>query len=221
VERGALGHVHTGRALYGNAGSPWSRWYHESGVGPLAEAGIYNVKSLTALLGPAVAVQAAETAAVAGRADPDVAHAVIRHSGGALSSVVASQAVQRYRRPAIELYGTAGSANLLGDDWDPRGYEVWRNETGAWEEREAIEPTWHWADGLREAVLALREGRPPLMSHEHDLHVLEILEAARVAAATRREVPVGSTFGPLALDLEPPSGLEHVHDHTRPLDEQH
>lgn len=229
VRGGALGRVHSARALYGNAGASWAAWYHCAGVGPLAETGIYNLKSLTALLGPVTEVLAAEATAVPVRKaggqviadpDPDVAHAVLRHEGGALSSVVASQAIQRYRRPALELYGTDGTANLLGDDWDPRGFELWRNEAGCWERHEAVDATWLWADGLRECVLALRGGRPPLQEPAQDLHLLEVVEAAREAARGRRAVEVSSRFPDLDLTLEPPPGLHHVHDHTRPLDEQ-
>ena len=118
--------------------------------------------------------------------DPDVAHAVLRHGSGALSSLVSSQAIQRYRRPALELYGTEGTANLLGDDWDPRGFEIWRNELGRWEEHEAIDGTWLWADGLRECVAALREGRKPLQEPQQDLHVLDVVDAARAAVRERR-----------------------------------
>lgn len=229
VRRGAIGTVHSARGLYGNAGSPWAAWYHSAGVGPLAENGIYNLKSLTALLGPVTEVLAAEATAVplreAGgslldRPDPDVCHAILRHEGGAISSLVSSQAIQRYRRPGLELYGTEGTANLLGDDWDPRGFEVWRNEAGRWDEHEPIDGTWLWADGLRECVLALREGRPPLQELRQDLHLLDVVEAARVAVAERRAVEVTSRFPDLDLSLELPTGLEHVHDHTRPVDEQ-
>ena len=226
---GVLGYVHSARGLYGNAGSHWTTWYHSGGPGPLAEAGIYNLKSLTALLGPVVEVFAADALAVATRnaagseitdPDPDVSHVVLRHADGALSGVVSSQAIQRYRRPALELYGTDGTANLLGDDWDPRGFEVWRNERGSWEEHDAIEPTWLWADGLREAVACVRENRPPLASLDHDLHLLDVVGAARVSAAERTAVRVYSSFAPLDLRLEPPSRVEHLHDHTRPSDEQ-
>jgi predicted dehydrogenase len=229
VRDGALGHVHSARGLYGNAGSHWTTWYHSGGPGPLAEAGIYNLKSLTALLGPVVEVFAAEALAVRTRRaggteitspDPDVSHVVLRHAGGAVSGVLSSQAIQRYRRPALELYGTDGTANLLGDDWDPRGFEVWRNEAGFWARHDAIEPTWLWADGLREAVICIREDRPPLASLDHDLHLLDVVEAARVSASEREAVPVDSSFEPLDLRLEPPSRVEHLHDHTRPADEQ-
>ena len=229
VGAGALGRVHSARGLYGNAGSHWTTWYHSEGPGPLAEAGIYNLKSLTALLGPVGEVFAADGLAVEARhaagveidaPDPDVSHVVLRHRDGALSSVVSSQAIQRYRRPALELYGTEGTANLLGDDWDPRGFEVWRNAAGSWSEHEPIEPTWLWADGLREAVAAVRESRTPLASLDHDLHLLDVVEAARRSAGTGRTVRVESSFEPLELRYEVPAGVERLHDHTRPADEQ-
>jgi predicted dehydrogenase len=229
---GAIGRIHTGRGLYGNAGSHWASWYHAGGVGPLAEAGIYNLKSLTALLGPVVEVLAAETTALPVRdvgeatvssPDPDVSHVVLRHEDGALSSVVSSQAIQRYRRPALELYGTEGTANLLGDDWDPRGFEIWRNDAARWEECEAIDPTWLWADGLREAVLAVREERRPLAEPTHDLHLLDVVDAARLAVTAKAAVPVSSRFRPLDLRRDEVVGTRerhHLHDHTRPPDEQ-
>ncbi|MGH3011202.1 MAG: Gfo/Idh/MocA family protein [Gaiellaceae bacterium] len=232
LRSGAVGRIHSARGLYGNAGSHWASWYHAGGVGPLAEAGIYNLKSLTAILGPVVEVLSAEATAVDEREaagttiknpDPDVSHVLLRHEEGALSSVVSSQAIQRYRRPGLELYGTEGTANLLGDDWDPRGFEIWRNEEGRWEEYEAIDPTWLWADGLREAVLAVREDRPPLADPMHDLHVLEIVDAARQAAVDGLAVAVSSRFGPLDLRPEEAAGRsdrQHLHDHTRPPDEQ-
>lgn len=229
VVDGAIGTPHSARGLYGNPGSDWASWYHDSGVGPLAELGVYNLKSLTALLGPVVEVFSAEATAVASREiagvvveqpDSDVSHVVLRHSAGALSSIVSSQAIQRYRRPALEIYGTEGTANLFGDDWDPRGYAIARNATGTWEEREAIDPTWLWTDGLRELIAALRDGRAPLASLEHDLHLLDVIDVARVATAERRALPVTSGFAPLDLRFEPPAGIGHVHDHTRPLDEQ-
>jgi predicted dehydrogenase len=229
VDAGELGHVHSARALYGNAGSHWTTWYHSGGPGPLAEAGIYNLKSLTALMGPVVEVFAAESVAVAKRQaggieiespDPDVSLVVLRHAKGALTSVVSSQAIQRYRRPALELYGSSGTGNLLGDDWDPRGFEVWRNEDGFWEEHDAIEPTWLWADGLREALACIREGRPPLASLEQDLHLLDVVDAARASVAERAPIAVDSSFARLDLRLEAPAHAELLHDHTRPSDEQ-
>jgi predicted dehydrogenase len=229
LAEGAIGHIHSARALYGNLGSDWSAWYHRGGVGPLAEAGIYNIKSVTALLGPVTEVQAAEATGISPRTvageiidrpDPDVAHVLLRHGSGALSSLVASHAIWRYRRTAIELYGAQGTANLLGDDWDPAGYEMWRESTGHWEQYESLDPTWHWSDGLRELVAAVDEGRPPLINLDHDLHVLEVIDAARSSIAAGHAVQVDSAFPSLDLTLSGDGLARRTHDHTRAPDEQ-
>ncbi len=230
VRDGAIGRPHSARALYGNAGATWADWYHRGRVGPLAEVGVYNLKSLTALLGPAVEVVAAEHTAIEQRfigdlkiTDPghDVSHIILRHESGMLSNVVSSHAIQRYRRPALEIYGSEGTANLLGDDWDPRGYEIWRNESGFWESYEPVERTWMWTDGLTEAVTAMFEGRRPLAEITHDLHLLEVFEAAAASAKEGRWAPISSRFRELDLSLkEKRHDLHHLHDHTRPADEQ-
>ena len=229
VADGAIGRPHSARALYGTAGATWAAWFHDGSVGPLAELGIYNLKSLTALLGPVEEIQIAESTAVPQREvagalleDPghDVQHVILRHAGGALSSIVTGQAIQRYRRPALEIYGTEGTANLLGDDWDSSGYELWRNSAAFWESHDSLDPTWLWCDGLRELVACVREGRAPLASSSHDLHLLDIVEAARVASRERRAVAVASGFDALDLRVPPPGELHHQHDRTRPPDEQ-
>jgi predicted dehydrogenase len=229
VADGAIGAVHSTRGLYGNPGSTWADWFHTGGVGPLAEAGIYNLKSLTALVGPVAEVYAAEATAlvareIAGRTvedlDPDVSHVVLRHASGALSSLVSSQAIQRYHRPGLELYGTDGTANLLGDDWDPLGFEIWRNEDGYWATYEPLDSTWLWADGLREAVEAVHEARSPLAHPEQDLHLLEVVDAARVSARERRPVEVTSRHEIPDLRLVVDVERHHLHDHTRPFDQQ-
>ena len=229
LQDGAIGKLHSARALYGNAGSTWARWYHDGSIGPLAEVGIYNLKSLTAVLGPVVEVQAAEVVAQADReilnervatAGADVSHLLLRHESGALSSMISSHCIQRYRRPAIEFYGTLGTANLLGDDWDPRGFEIWQNSKACWQEYEAIDPTWLWTDGLSEMVNALREQREPLHDIDHDVHLLEVIEASARAAREKKAVAVQSRFAPLNIWFEDHRDRHHLHDHTRPANEQ-
>jgi predicted dehydrogenase len=231
IQHGEIGQIHSARGLYGNAGSR-VLWHHQGEGPPLSEKGIYNLKSLTTLLGPAVEILAAEATAVVPRRvgetvidkpDHDVSHIILRHESGALSSIVSSNAIQKYRRPGLEIYGTQGTANLLGDDWDPRGFQIWRNQSQRWEEYEPVEGTWHWTDGLREAVLALSEDRAPLADIGQDIHILELIEAAHEAAVNRVAVCVTSRFQPLERGWREFGGQPahaHVHDHTRPEDEQ-
>ena len=229
VQSGVLGDVHSARAMYGNAGASWAPWYHTSGVGPLGDLAVYNIKSLTALLGPAVEVRCMQSRSSVVRdlpegvtvPDPDVVHLTLRHESGATSVVMASHAVWAYRRPAIELYGSEGSANLLGDDWDPEGIEVYRAEWGHWRSYASPDHTWNWTDGLRAAVHALRTGDAEALDLDHDLHVLDVVVCARESAGQEgAPVPVSSHFGALHLTYDVPGGLAHVHDHTRPLAEQ-
>ena len=63
----------------------------------------------------------------------DNAHVLIDFGDARFASVTTGFTMQRYRSPAIELYGSDGVLQLLGDDWAPEGYELWRNERGAWE----------------------------------------------------------------------------------------
>jgi predicted dehydrogenase len=229
LKDGEIGRIHSARAHYGNAGSSWAEWYHDGSIGPLAEIGIYNLKSLTSVLGPVAEVQAAEMTAVERRTvkgrekkteGADVCHAILRHESGALSSVMASHAVQRYRRPALEFYGTEGTANLLGDDWDPKGYEIWRNSSSRWEEYEPVDATWLWTDGLPEMVNALREKRAPMHEIEQDIHLIEVIEACASSAKEKRAVAVQSRFAGMDLRLKDGGNQHRVHDHTRPVDEQ-
>ena len=222
ISVGAIGSVHTARGLYGVPPPDWNTWMYE--VGPLVDLGIYNLKSLTSLLGPVVEVVAAETTAVEPRVAgsvADVIHLIARHERGALSSMVAGWEIHAYRRPALELYGTGGTANLLGDDWDPRGYQIHQTGEGSWREVEALDRTWLWTDGLRDLVEAVLEGRTPLANIEQDIHLLEVVDAARRAASEGAAVPVISRFEPIDLRLVPgESSSGHIHDHTRSPDEQ-
>ena len=229
LQHGAIGRIHSARALYGNLGSDWAGWYHDSGLGALAEIGIYNLKSLTAILGPVMSVfhqetRSARTRRIGGRrlrkVDADVAHTVLAHTGGALSSIVTSHAIVQYERPALEFYGSAGTANLRGDDWDPRGVDIWREQRGCWERYPAIEPTWLWTDGLSDLVHAVRNRRPPLADLAHDLHLIEILAAAGRSSRSNRPVRIRTSWkgyvAPAGAGRIARASRRHLHDHTRP-----
>jgi len=152
--------------------------------------------------------------------DPDTVHLLLNHREGATSTVMASHAVWAYRRPALELYGAEGSANLLGDDWDPEGIEVYRGDWGHWRSYPSPDRTWNWTDGLRTAVHALRTSNTDGLSNDLDLHLVDVVHAARLSLDTDGvEHPVKSSFSPLKLP-EPEAGFVHVHDHTRPVAEQ-
>src|SRR5262249_51165133 len=91
-----------------------------------------------------------------------------------------------------ELYGSEGTANLLGDDWDPTGIEVFRADWGHWRSYASPDQTWNWTDGLREAVLALATGSSPAVDLGHDVHIIDVLGAAVQSPAGPFRSPVSS-----------------------------
>jgi predicted dehydrogenase len=212
VTGGEIGKISAARARYGWADPFWqSGWVYKAGGGALFEFACYNVTSLTGLLGPvrrvsAVAGVAIPERVVGGRTvtveAEDNAHVLLDFGDGVLASVTTSFVFQRYRSPALELYGSQGTAQLQGDDWEPRGHEVFRNGDGCWTQYDEPDPTWSWADGLRHLVDCVANGTRPLVTPEHALHVLEVLIAARAAAADGRARDVSSRFEPLRIPAE-------------------
>ena len=129
------------------------------------------------------------------------------------ASVTTGFTMQRYRSPAIELYGADGVLQLLGDDWAPEGYELWRNAKGAWELFPESDPGWQWTEGLRHLVECIERGREPVIRPEHAYHALEIMLAAQAAAADGRTREIGSDFPrPQLAELEDSADGRRVHD---------
>jgi predicted dehydrogenase len=222
VNAGEIGGLLTARARYGWAGPDWSRWFYEPGGGALFDLGVYNVTSLCGFFGPARRVTAMSGIAIPERiidGEPvrvmshDNAHVLIDFGDARYAVVTTGFTMQRYRSPCIELYGTHGVMQMLGDDWAPEGYELWRNDHGAWELHEEAEPTWPWTDGLRHLVECIETGRRPVIRPEHAYHALEIMLAAQAAGADGRAREIASDFPAPELEgLGTAGSRTRVHD---------
>jgi predicted dehydrogenase len=108
--------------------------------------------------------------------------------------------MQRYRSPAIELYGDEGTIQLLGDDWAPEGWELWRNDEGAWCVHPESDPHWQWTAGLRHLVDCVEQGRKPVSRPEHAYHALEVVLAAQAAGADGVARTIESDFPDVVYD---------------------
>jgi len=223
VQAGDIGRIVSARARYGWSGPDWAAWFYEPGGGALFDLGVYNVVSLCGLFGPARRVTAMTGVAIPTRRigdrtvtveAEDNAHVVIDFGEGRLAVVTTGFTMQKYRSPAIELYGTGGVAQLLGDDWAPEGYELWRNGHGAWEVFAETDPSWPWTDGLRHLVECIAEHRAPLIRPEHGYHALEIMLAAQAAGADGRARDIASGFPAPDYAALPADTEDHrrVHD---------
>ena len=112
----------------------------------------------------------------------DNAHVLLDFGDARFAAVTTGFTMQRYRSPAIEVYGSEGTIQLLGDDWAPEGWELWRNADGALARvpRARIR-TGSGPKGCGTSSTASRPDGRPSRGPEHAYHALEIMLAAQAA----------------------------------------
>ena len=207
VTNGEIGDLYLGRARYGWSGPWWGKWFYEQGGGALFDLGVYNltslcgffgsVKRVTAMMGVAIPKREAEGEVVSVQAE-DNAHIVLDFGEGRFASIATGFTIQKYKSPAVELYGATGTLQMLGDDWAPDGFEQWTNERGSWEVFGETDTHWPWTDGLRHLVECVENGTPTVTRPEHAFHALEVMLAAKSSAIEGRAVEIRSEFPPLS-----------------------
>lgn len=203
VRRGDIGKVLSARAFYGWAGPWWGQWFYRKGGGAFFDLGVYNIVSLTGLIGPCKRVMAMTGVALPNRRvegkpmkieAEDNAQLLMDFGDSVFAVVTTGFTIQAYRCPAIELYGSTGTLQMIGDDWDPEGYELWQNDVGAWQIFGETDPAWPWVAGLEHMVDCMRHGTKPLNTPEHAYHVLEIMIKAQESGQDGQAKMIESTF---------------------------
>jgi len=199
VRQGEIGRPLSARVLYGWSGPDWGEFFYRPGGGSMLDLGIYGVTALAALIGPVRRVTGLMGTAIPERlvrgrtmtveAD-DNAQVCLEFDGGCYAVVTTGFTIQRSRTPGLEVYGSRGTIQMLGGTWKPEGYEMWRNDLGAWQVFEEEDPDWNWTDGLRHLVECIESGKRPLVGVDLAFHVLEVIEAARQAGrdGVRRDI---------------------------------
>src|SRR5262245_57935516 len=139
---GTLGKLAAAHADYGHTGPDWSAFFYEKGGGSMPDLAVYNLTTLTGLLGPAKAVVAmtsvvTPTRKIRGKGTikvvaEDNAMVLMDHGAGVLSHV---QSGFNYFNPhghdgskegrhTLSIVGTRGYMGLVGYDWEPRGVDL-------------------------------------------------------------------------------------------------
>lgn len=204
LKQKAVGEVYVARAWYGHGGPGWGPWFYQKGGGSLFDLGVYNITTLTGLLGPARSVHALMGTAITERfvegkyiqveAD-DNAIVLMDHGNSVFSCVMTGFVYGTYRdERTIELVGTQGSINLLGWDWHPKGVELWDDSAGEWKAICNDQQGYNWNQGGSYLAKCLVKGEKPLMTAEHAFHVLEVMLGAQRSAETGQRITVHSEF---------------------------
>lgn len=212
IQEGKLGRVAAAHGQYGHTGPTWSAFFYEKGGGSMPDLGVYNMATLTGLLGPARSVVAMtsivnpeRTVDDKGKIKVEVednAHLLLEHDKGVISHVMCGF---NYFDPhgheagtqslhSIQIYGDYGNMRLVGYDWETNG--VWLDTS--WDKPAVLMSTdkggYEWQEGARVTGESIVKGTEPRINVEHALHVLEIIEAARKSQATGKRIKLVSKF---------------------------
>jgi predicted dehydrogenase len=209
---GKLGKVAAAHADYGHTGPDWSAFFYEKGGGSLPDLAVYNLTTLTGLLGPARAVTAmtsviTPTRKIRGKGlikvvAEDNAMVLIDHGRGVISHVQSGfnyfnphgHEGRHEQRHTITVVGTAGSMGLVGYDWEPNGVDLATRDRPAYRRHATDKGDYVWQQGASLAARCLATGQDMLIIPEHALHVLELIQATRQSQETGRRVALRSTF---------------------------
>lgn len=214
INEGKLGKVAAAHAHYGHLGPHWSAFFYEKDGGSMPDLAVYNLASLSGLLGPVKSVTAmlniiTPTRKVDNRPNvikveaEDNAMILMEHASGALSHVQSGfnyfdpygHGGTGQDKPTISIWGTEGNMHLIGYDWAPFGVDMATREHDEKTIRYVEDAgTYVWQEGASVIAESLVTGKEPLIAAEHSLHVLEIIEAARKSQAEGKRIALQSTF---------------------------
>lgn len=212
VAGGKLGKPAAAHAEYGHTGPDWSAFFYEKGGGSLPDLAVYNLTTLTGVLGPARAVTAmtsvvTPTRRIRGKGEikveaEDNAMVLMDHGNGLISHVQSGfnyfnpyghdgRNEQRY---TVSVYGTTGFMGLVGYDWEPHAVDLATKVEPNVKRHATDKGNFVWQMGASLAAESLATGKELLITPEHALHVLEVIQATRESQDTGRRVPLRSTF---------------------------
>jgi predicted dehydrogenase len=212
IQEGKLGRLASAHGQYGHTGPGWSSFFYEKGGGSMPDLGVYNIATLTGLLGPALSIMAMtsivnpermidEKGLVKVEAE-DNAHILIDHGKGIISHVMCGfnyfdphgHEAKGQQLHSIQIFGDKGNLRLIGYDWETNGVyldDSWDNPATLYEK----EPGGYvWQEGATKVGESILSKAEPKINVEHALHVLEVMEAARKSSATGTKVKMQSTF---------------------------
>lgn len=212
INEGKLGKVAAAHAHYGHLGPTWSAFFYEKLGGSLPDLGVYNLTTLSGLLGPVKSVVAMTNILTPERTVDDKgkikveaednASVLMEHGSGAISHVMSGfnyfdpygHEGTGQDKPTISLVGTKGAMHLIGYDWMPFAVEMATIDNEKPQRFATDTKEYVWQEGASEISQALLENYDPLINVEHSLHVLEIIEAARRSQQEGKRIQLKSVF---------------------------
>lgn len=212
VESGALGRVAAAHAEYGHTGPGWSSFFYEKGGGSLPDLAVYNLTTLTGILGPAKSITAMTSVVTPTRnidrkgeikvVAEDNAMVLMDHGKGVISHVQSGfnyfnphgHEGKHETRHTVNVVGSHGYLGLVGYDWEPQGVDLATDKAPEFKRHVTDAAGFVWQMGASLAAESLATGKELLITPEHALHVLEIIQATRESQETGKRIELTSTF---------------------------
>ena len=212
LQSNKLGRVAAAHAHYGHQGPDWSAFFYEKGGGSLPDLGVYNIATITGLLGPAKSLVAMVNVVTPTRNVRDKGHIqviaednamiIMEHQNNVLSHIQSGfnyfdpygHSGTGQDRPTISIWGTEGNMNLIGYDWAPFGVDIATTDNEKTRREVTDTKGYVWQEGAATICEYLSTGKEPLINAEHALHVLEIMEAARLSQVEGKRIQLTSSF---------------------------
>jgi predicted dehydrogenase len=212
VNSGKLGRIAAAHADYGHEGPGWSAFFYEKGGGSMPDLAVYNITSLTGMLGPVKNVTAMlsivtpeRTVEDKGRIKveaEDNAMILMDHGNGIISHVQSGfnffnphgHEGKNETRHTISVVGSRGYMGMIGYDWEPLGVDLATKESPQLARQVTDPEGYRWQIGAALAAECLVTGKELLVTPEQALHVLEIMIAARESQAAGKRIALTSTF---------------------------
>jgi predicted dehydrogenase len=97
-------------------------------------------------------------------------------------------------KSTVSLWGSQGNMHLIGYDWAPAGVEMAIEGSPEPVKYIADPEEYVWQQGASVVADCLAHGSISLITPEHALHVLEIIEAANQSQSSGQRIRLTSTF---------------------------
>jgi predicted dehydrogenase len=173
---GKLDRVAAAHADYGHTGPGWSSFFYEEGGGSMPDLMVYNLTTLTGLLGPAKSVVAMTSIVTPTRtidrkgkievSAEDNAMVLLDHGQGVISHVQSGfnyfnphgHDGKKETRHTITFVGTQGSMGLVGYDWEPLGVDLATKDNPAYQRHATDASGYVWQQGAALVAECLARG---------------------------------------------------------------
>ena len=212
IQAGKLGKLASAHGQYGHTGPTWSSFFYEPLGGSMPDLGVYNMATLTGLLGPAKSVMAMTSIVNKEREidekgivkvrEEDNAHILLEHDNGVISHIMCGfnyfdpfgHEAKNQTLHSIQIFGDKGNMRLIGYDWEPKSVVLDNSWTDAPQVLQTDDKGYQWQEGATHIAGALSKNIEPRINVLHSLHVLEIIEAARKSSKEGMKVKLTSSF---------------------------